>query len=62
VCNHTGQYYCRRYVDKDGTPMIHFRCYDCGYEDHGHVYTNEWPKNWIVDTCYPENNAGFENF
>jgi hypothetical protein len=47
-CNHL-HYHCRKYRNLDGTPMIYFRCYDCYYEDYGHVYADEWPANEVTD-------------
>lgn len=35
----------------DGTPMVDFVCFDCGYEDRGHVYAGEdWPVKKITLT------------
>jgi hypothetical protein len=35
----------RRWLDPDGTPMIDWRCPDCGEHDRGHVYAD--PKTWV---------------
>jgi hypothetical protein len=37
-CQHDTDYRSRTYVDENGTPMIDFECFKCGWKDHGHVY------------------------
>jgi hypothetical protein len=36
-CKHTQNYDRVDYI-VDNTPMTHFYCLDCGWEDRGHVY------------------------
>ena len=33
-----------KWLDKDGTPMIYFRCHDCNFTEEGHVHAD--PKGW----------------
>lgn len=47
-CKHEKNYRSKKYYSNDGTPMVHFECYDCGYIDAGHVYTNEWEGRLVV--------------
>ncbi len=28
----------KQWFDSDGTPMVYFNCWDCGYNDRGHVH------------------------
>ena len=35
----------KRWLDRDGTPMIDWRCPDCGERDSGHVYADA--KDWV---------------
>lgn len=49
VCEHKTNFYMRKWRTPDGTPMIYFRCYDCGHEDRGHVYAETWPDDEITD-------------
>jgi len=50
VCYHTQNHRSHKYLATDGTPMIDFECYDCGYKDHGHVYSDgeDWVELKIV--------------
>jgi len=39
-CNHDTDYRSRTYLLDDGTPMVEFECYKCGWKDSGHVYAD----------------------
>lgn len=45
-CGHKSWYRCHRFVSEDGTLMIDFQCWDCGYEDYGHVYGEDDDGTW----------------
>lgn len=49
-CNHDKNYNIRTYLSDDGTPMVDFECFDCGWKDHGHVYADieDWKENHII--------------
>ena len=49
-CEHDRNYRSRKYLSVDGTPMIEFDCFDCGWKDHGHVYADaeKWEENLIL--------------
>lgn len=51
-CNHKKNYWWRKWLDKDRTPMIDFFCYDCGYKDRGHVHgdSSGWPEDQEYDS------------
>lgn len=41
TCKHEKNTYRNEYKHvPTGTPMIHFVCYECGYNDAGHVYAD----------------------
>lgn len=44
VCRHEGRWVERRWLSKDGTPMVHFYCPECGFDDTGHVHAD--PVGW----------------
>lgn len=37
----------RRWVENDGTCMVHHWCNDCGFNDRGHVYAD--PETWAIN-------------
>lgn len=41
-CTHEKNYRKHKFNSEDGTPMIEFHCYDCGWQDNGHVYGESW--------------------
>lgn len=46
-CRHDKNYREECWTSKDGTPMVDFRCFDCGMRDSGHVYGpggDDWNK------------------
>ena len=47
-CNHNQNYLYVRWINEDGTPMMTFRCNDCGNFDKGHVYGES--KDWVGTT------------
>jgi len=49
-CEHDTDFRSRTYLSPDGTPMIDFECFKCGWEDQGHVYADsaDWKTNLII--------------
>ncbi len=47
-CNHENNVRIKKYHLDDGTPMVDTQCFDCGYTDSGHVYTDDWKDELIV--------------
>lgn len=43
-CTHERNWFERRWLARDGTPMAHFTCQDCGVSQAGHVQAN--PAKW----------------
>lgn len=51
-CEHDKNVYINEYKhNPTGTPMVHKHCYDCGYDDRGHVYANAdtYPESRITE-------------
>ena len=48
-CEHNRNYTNRRWVEKDGTLMVDFKCRDCGYSDRGHVYGDDSDNTWTAN-------------
>jgi hypothetical protein len=44
TCRHNRNYSNEQYKDFEGTPMIRFICFDCGFGDRGHVHAD--PNSW----------------
>lgn len=50
-CDHKRHWIEKRWLDSDGTPMVHFYCRECGFVDRGHVHAE--PEGWAGTTESP---------
>ena len=52
-CLHRKNYIAHKWIENN-TPMVDFRCLDCGYFDIGHVHAED-TNNWKTESIYVDN-------